>query len=148
MSQPTYTVKRLVGDIRALLAENYGEIWVEGEISSLATPASGHRYFTLAEGDAVIRCVLFKHNRLRLATAPTEGMKALLRARVSLYEARGDLQLIVSYLEDAGEGALRRAFEELKRRLADEGLFDAKRKKLLPKHPRSVGVITSERGAA
>ena len=151
MNQPNiYSVKHLVGELRALLDERYGEIWVQGEVSNLATPASGHRYFALVEDDAVIRCALFKrHGRAaRLQSEVRDGMRALVRARVSLYEARGDLQLIVAHIVDAGEGALRRAFEKLKRKLDDEGLFDQRHKQPLPSCPRAVGVISSPSGAA
>ena len=143
-----YSVKRLTGEIRELLESGYREIWVEGEISNLATPASGHRYFSLKEDDAVIRCALFKHSRRHSSAPPADGMQALLRGRISLYEPRGDLQLIVSHLEDAGEGALRREFERLKRQLSAEGLFDERHKKPLPAYPSVIGVISSHSGAA
>ena len=114
MNKHIYSVKTLVGEIRALLEDNYREIWVEGEISGLGQPASGHKYFSLKEGDALIRCALFKNRRQHQpTTAPAEGMQALVRGRLSVYESRGDMQLIVDYLEDAGEGALRREFEQL-----------------------------------
>lgn len=141
-----YSVTRLVGEIRAMLEGRYREIWVEGEISGLAQPASGHRYFSLREGETLIRCALF--NRRRPGTPPTEGMHALVRGRISVYAPRGDLQLIVTYLEDAGEGALRRAFEQLKRKLAAEGLFDDRHKQPLPAAPKVVGIISSDSGAA
>ncbi len=143
-----YSVQRLVGEIRALLEEGYREIWVEGEISNLAQPASGHRYFSLKEGDILIRCALFKGRHRQFSVPPAEGMQVLVRGRVTVYEPRGDMQLIVSWLEDAGEGALRREFEELKRKLAAEGLFADRHKQPLPAHPTVIGVISSDSGAA
>lgn len=143
-----YSVKRLVGEIRSLLEDHYREIWVEGEISNLAQPASGHRYFSLKEGDTLIRCALFNGRRRQFATPPAEGMQALVRGRISVYEPRGDMQLIVSYLEDAGEGALRREFEQLKRKLSAEGLFDHRHKQPLPAYPKAIGIISSTSGAA
>ena len=143
-----YSVKRLVGEIRALLEGHYREIWVEGEISNLAQPASGHRYFSLKEGDTLIRCALFNSRQRQSATPPAEGMQALVRGRISVYEPRGDMQLIVSYLEDAGEGALRWAFEALKRKLSAEGLFDERHKQPLPAYPKAIGIISSTSGAA
>jgi exodeoxyribonuclease VII large subunit len=123
-------------------------IWVEGEISNLSVPASGHAYFSLKDDKSQVRCALFRPKRLALAWEPRNGARVLARARVSLYEGRGEFQLIVDYAEDAGEGALRRALEELKRKLALEGLFDAARKRPLPRLPRCVAVITSASGAA
>jgi len=148
MTREVYSVRRLVGELRALVEGGYREIWVEGEISNLSQPPSGHKYFSLKDDDAVIRCALFKNRLLQGAGAPADGMKALLRGRVSLYEPRGDLQLIVDHLEDAGEGALRREFERLKRKLAAEGLFAEEAKKPLPAYPNSIGVISSPSGAA
>ena len=147
MNKHVYSVKRLVGEIRSLLESSYPEIWVEGEISNLAKPASGHLYFALKDDSALIRCVLFKQRRRQFATAPADGMQVLLRGRIAMYEPRGDLQLMVSHLEDAGEGALRREFEQLKRKLAAEGLFDARHKQPLPAYPGVVGVISSASGA-
>ena len=149
MTKHIYSVKTLVGEIRTLLEGNYSEIWVEGEISSLAQPASGHKYFSLKEGDTLIRCALFKNRRQpQPTTAPAEGMQALVRGRLTVYESRGDMQLIVDYLEDAGEGALRREFEQLKRKLSAEGLFDEQHKQPLPAYPKVIGIITSDSGAA
>lgn len=146
MNKLVYSVKRLIGEVKSLLEGGYPDIWVEGEISNLAQPASGHRYFSLKEGDALIRCVLFNHHRRRAAD-PRDGMQALLRGRISVYVPRGDLQLIVSYLEDAGEGALRREFDQLKRKLAAEGMFDARHKQPLPAYPAVIGIISSDSGA-
>ena len=148
LSGEIYGVRQLTGELRESLEAGYADIWVRGEISSLAAPPSGHFYFSLKEGDSVIRCALFAGRRRRLPCRPADGMLALVRARVSLYEARGDLQLVVSYLEDAGEGALRREFELLKRKLDEQGLFDARHKQELPAAPARIGVITSAAGAA
>lgn len=142
-----YTVSRLNREARALLEGSFPPVWIEGEISNLARPSSGHVYFCLKDAGAQVRCALFRA-QLRLSTAvPRDGMHALVRARVTLYEGRGEYQLIVEHIEEAGEGALRRAFEVLKARLAQEGLFDAARKKALPRLPRHIGLITSPTGA-
>ena len=147
-----YSVKDLVGEIHALLENQYREIWVEGEISNLAEPASGHRYFSLKEGNALIRCALFNSHqrggRRPFSVPPAEGMQALVRGRIAVYTPRGDMQLIVSCLEDAGEGALRREFEQLKRELSAEGLFDDRHKQKLPAYPKVIGVLSSDSGAA
>jgi len=135
-------------EVRALLEASYPELWIEGEITNLSTPASGHAYFSLKDDTAQIRCALFRQHRLRCPAEPRAGLKVLVRARVSLYEARGDFQLIVEYMEEAGEGALRRELEALKRRLAAEGLFDESAKRALPPWPRQLGVISSPSGAA
>lgn len=152
-TQPTtpardiYTVSRLNREAKALLESSFPALWVEGEISNLSRPASGHMYFSLKDAGTQVRCALFRGNRRLLTAEPRDGLHVLARARVSLYEGRGDFQLIVEYLEEAGEGALRRAFEILKQRLAQEGLFDPARKKPLPRLPRRIGLITSPSGA-
>ena len=143
-----YTVTELNGSVRLLLSSHFGTIWVEGEISNLAQPSSGHLYFTLKDRDAQVRCALFKGPARSLGFRPANGMRVLARAQVSLYEPRGDYQLIVDFLEEAGDGALRRAFEALKAKLAGEGLFDQARKKPIPALPQCLGVITSPTGAA
>jgi len=143
-----FTVSRLNRTARDLLEASLPLVWVEGEISNLARPASGHLYFTLKDAQAQVRCALFRGQMRSVTCEPRNGMLVLARARVSLYEGRGDYQLLVQYLEEAGEGALRRRFEELKARLASEGLFDPARKRPLPAFPRRVGVITSPSGAA
>lgn len=142
-----YTVSRLNREAKALLEGNFPALWVEGEISNLSRPASGHMYFSLKDAGAQVRCALFRGNRRLLTAEPRDGLHVLARVRVSLYEGRGDFQLIVEYLEEAGEGALRRAFEILKQRLAQEGLFDPARKKPLPRLPKRIGLITSPTGA-
>lgn len=143
-----YSVSRLNREARLLLEGGFAALWVEGEISNLAQPASGHLYFGLKDAQAQIRCALFRGSLRGLACRPRDGMQVLIRARVSLYEGRGEFQLVVEHMEDAGEGALRRAFEALKMRLATEGLFDAVRKRPLPALPRRIGVVTSPTGAA
>ncbi len=143
-----YSIAQLNREARALLEGNFPLIWVEGEISNLARPASGHIYFTLKDEQAQVRCAMFKMRRRLLDFQPDNGSAVLARVRVSLYEARGDYQLIVEHLEEAGDGRLRRQFEQLKQRLAAEGLFDAARKRPLPELPRRIGVITSPSGAA
>lgn len=143
-----YSVSEFSREVRRLLETSYRELWIEGEIGNLSEPRSGHGYFSLKDGDAGVRCVLFRQRRPHCATAPVEGARVLIRARASLYEPRGDFQLIVEYMEGVGEGALRRAMEALKRRLDDEGLFAAQRKKPPPDVPSRIGVITSTTGAA
>ncbi|HEY3859303.1 MAG TPA: exodeoxyribonuclease VII large subunit [Gammaproteobacteria bacterium] len=133
---------------RGLLEGGFPLLWVEGEISNLARPASGHLYFSLKDAQAQVRCALFRNRSQLLRFKPADGMKVLVRGRVSLYEPRGDYQFIAEHLEEAGHGALQRAFEELKARLAKEGLFDPALKRALPEAPRSIGVITSPSGAA
>jgi exodeoxyribonuclease VII large subunit len=133
---------------RDLLEGSFPQVWVEGEISNFSRPASGHAYFTLKDDRAQVRCALFKPKAQALRFLPRDGLQVLARGRLTLYEARGDYQLVLDHLEEAGEGALRRAFEQLKQKLAAEGLFDAARKRALPAFPRRLGVITSPRGAA
>jgi len=143
-----YTVARLNREVRGLLEAGLPSLWIEGELSNFSRPASGHWYFTLKDEAAQVRCVMFRQRNQALRFAPQDGMQALLRARVGLYEPRGEFQLIVDHLEEAGEGALRRRFEALKLALAAEGLFDATRKRPPPRLPRRIGVVTSPSGAA
>jgi exodeoxyribonuclease VII large subunit len=133
---------------RDLLEGSFPQVWVEGEISNFSRPASGHAYFTLKDDRAQVRCALFKPKAQALRFLPRDGLQVLARGRLTLYEARGDYQLVLEHMEEAGEGALRRAFEQLKARLAAEGLFDPARRRPLPAFPRRLGVITSPRGAA
>ncbi|HYA36929.1 MAG TPA: exodeoxyribonuclease VII large subunit [Candidatus Methylomirabilis sp.] len=142
-----YTVARLNREARTMLEGGFPPLWIEGEISNLSRPASGHLYFSLKDAQAQVRCAFFRQYQRTLGVALKDGLHVLARARVSLYEGRGDFQLIVEYLEEAGEGALRRAFDALKQRLAQEGLFDAAHKKPLPRLPRRIGIITSTSGA-
>lgn len=123
-------------------------VWIEGELSNVARPASGHVYFTLKDANAQVRCAMFRMNAMRLRFRPTDGMHVLMRAKVGLYEARGEFQLVAEHMEPAGEGALQREFEQLKARLGAEGLFATERKRDLPAFPRRIGVITSPSGAA
>ncbi len=143
-----YSVSRLNSEVRAVLEGSFPLLWVEGEISNLARPASGHVYFSLKDRHAQVRCALFRNRRMHLRFAPENGAQVLVRARISLYEGRGEFQLIVEQLEPAGEGALQRAFDELKARLDREGLFAAEHKRSLPPYPRCIGLITSPSGAA
>jgi len=143
-----YTVSRLNQTARQLLEQGLPRIWLEGEISNLSRPSSGHLYFTLKDSRAQIRGAMFRNRNQLLRFKPQEGMQVLVRARVSLYEPRGDYQLIAESMEEAGDGALQRAFEELKRKLDLEGLFRVEHKLSLPALPRRIGVVTSPSGAA
>ena len=133
---------------RDILEGSFPLIWVEGELGNVTRPASGHLYFTLKDARAQIRCAMFKPKSQWLRFIPREGLHVLARGRLTLYEARGDYQLVIDHLEEAGEGALRRAFEQLKARLTAEGLFDEARKRPLPTHLHRLAVITSPSGAA
>lgn len=133
---------------RNLLEDAFPLIWVEGELGNLSRPSSGHLYFTLKDERAQVRCALFKPKSQWLKFTPREGLRVLARGRLTLYEARGDYQLILDTMEEAGEGALRRAFELLKAKLQAEGLFDQARKRELPAHVRRLGILTSPSGAA
>ncbi len=143
-----YSVSRLSREVRAVLEGSFPLLWVEGEISNLARPASGHIYFSLKDPHSQVRCAMFRMKRQRLRFQPEDGMQVLVRARISLYEPRGEFQLIIEHMEPGGEGALRQAFEELKQRLDREGLFDPAHKRELPAFPRRIGIITSPTGAA
>ncbi|MBN2689637.1 MAG: exodeoxyribonuclease VII large subunit [Gammaproteobacteria bacterium] len=147
-TETVYSVSKLNNLVREVLEENFATIWIEGEISNLSTPSSGHIYFTLKDNCAQIRAAMFRGNNRLLNFTPKDGIRVLLRAEVSLYEARGDYQLIVSYMEAAGAGLLKLKFEQLKLKLAEEGLFDEKHKKAIPKFPQTIGVVTSDTGAA
>src|SRR6476659_6067251 len=133
---------------RDLLEGAFPAIWVEGELSGVARPASGHLYFSLKDERAQVRCAMFKPKSSWLRFQPREGLHVLGRGRLTLYEARGEYQLVLDHMEEAGEGALRRAFDEMKARLAAEGLFDPDRKRPLPAFPARMGVVTSPSGAA
>jgi exodeoxyribonuclease VII large subunit len=134
--------------VRDLLGDALPQVWIEGELSNVAKPASGHLYFTLKDSGAQVRCAMFKLKASALRFRPVDGMQVLLRAKVGLYEPRGEFQLVAEYMEPAGEGALQREFEQLKARLDAEGLFDPARKRALPAYARRIGVITSATGAA
>src|SRR6478752_8866993 len=154
MAEPMQRERRVITPVqlntlaRELLEGAFAQVWVEGEISNFARPASGHVYFTLKDEHAQVRCAMFRAQASRLRFQPRNGMKVLVRGRLTLYEARGEYQLVLEHMEEGGEGALRRAFEELKARLAAEGLFDQARKRPLPRFARHLAVITSARGAA
>lgn len=143
-----FSISRLNREARAILEGHFPLIWVEGEMSNLARPSSGHLYFSLKDEQAQVRCAMFKMRNQLLSFRPADGTQVLARARISLYEPRGDYQLVVEHMEVAGDGLLRRAFEELKKRLGAEGLFDPAHKKPLPRLPRCIGVVTSPTGAA
>jgi exodeoxyribonuclease VII large subunit len=143
-----FTVSRLNQEARLLLERGLGSVWLEAEISNLSRPGSGHWYFSLKDSGAQVRCAMFRTRNVLIRFPVRDGMLVLVRARVSLYEPRGEYQLVVDHLEEAGEGALRRRFEELKQKLAAEGLFAQERKRALPRLPRRIGVITSPSGAA
>lgn len=142
------TVSLLNDQVRDLLENSFPNLWVEGEISNLAQPSSGHLYFTLKDAGAQIRAAMFRGNNRFLQFSPKNGQQVLVKARLSLYAPRGDYQLIVEQMEEAGLGALRRAYDELRLRLQAEGLFEAARKRPLPEHVRHLAVITSPTGAA
>jgi exodeoxyribonuclease VII large subunit len=143
-----YSVSRLNREARILLETGLATLWLEGEISNFSRPGSGHWYFTLKDSAAQVRCAMFRSANLRVRVTPKDGLQVLIRGRVGLYESRGEFQLVAEHIEEAGEGALRRRFDELKARLAAEGLFDLGRKQALPSLPRRIGVITSPTGAA
>jgi len=143
-----YTVSRLNREVRVLIERGLGVIWVEGEVSNLSIPSSGHWYFSMKDRDAQLRCAMFRQRNMSLGFTLKAGQKILARGRVSLYEPRGEYQFIAEYLEEAGVGALKREFERLKAKLAAEGLFALERKRDLPRFPRRIGVITSPTGAA
>lgn len=143
-----YPVSRLVKEVRLLLDGSFPLLWVEGEISNLAMPGSGHIYFTLKDAAAQVRCAMFRGRNQQLRFTPENGMQVLLRVKVTMYEGRGEFQLVVEHMEPAGSGALQRAYEALKARLGQEGLFDTAHKKPLPTLPHSIGIVSSADGAA
>lgn len=143
-----FTPSQLNSEIRHALERGFPTLWVEGEISNLARPGSGHLYFSLKDAQSQIRCAMFRNRNMLLRFKPENGAQVLARARISVYEPRGEYQLLVEHMEEAGHGALQRAFEELKAKLQAEGLFDPARKRPLPAAPRTIGVITSPTGAA
>ncbi len=142
-----WSVRTLVADIRQRIELGYTDIWVEGEVSSCRPAPSGHIYFTLKDGEAQLPVVLFRRQAQLLRFRPTDGLAVLVRGRISVYETRGQLQLIAETVEPRGAGALQLAFEQLKARLLAEGLFDADRKRPLPAYPKCVGIVTSPGGA-
>jgi exodeoxyribonuclease VII large subunit len=146
--EPVYSVSQLNREAKRLLATHFLTLRVEGEISNFSAPSSGHWYFTLKDNQAQIRCAMFRGQQQRLAFKPSNGDMVVVSAQVSLYEPRGDYQLVVEQMEQAGDGALRQAFERLKLKLLNEGLFNDSRKQQLPLIPQQIAVITSPSGAA
>ncbi|MBU6518323.1 exodeoxyribonuclease VII large subunit [Pantoea sp. B270] len=143
-----FTVSRLNTTVRQLLENEMGQVWLSAEISNFTQPASGHWYFTLKDDGAQVRCAMFRNSNRRVSFRPQHGQQVLVRASITLYEPRGDYQLIIESMHPAGEGLLQQQFEQLKARLAAEGLFDQQFKQPLPEPARQVGVITSATGAA
>jgi exodeoxyribonuclease VII large subunit len=147
VSRRIWKVGDLVGEVRVHVEREYGDLWVEGEISNLRSAPSGHIYFTLKDGDAQLPAVLFRKQASLLRFRPADGLHVLLRGKISIYEQRGQMQLVAEFLEPVGAGSLQIAFEHLRQRLEARGFFDASRKKPLPTFPHCVGVVTSPAGA-
>ena len=147
-SRDIYTVSRLNREVRTVLETGFPLLWIEAELSNFARPASGHWYFSLKDEAAQVKCAMFRNRNQLVKVLPANGKQVLVRARIGLYEPRGDYQLIIEHMEEAGDGALRRQFDLLKNKLADEGLFDSSHKKPIPGHATRVGIITSSSGAA
>jgi exodeoxyribonuclease VII large subunit len=143
-----YSVTRLNREVRAVVEGSFPLLWVQGEISNLARPASGHWYFSLKDAHSQVRCAMFRNRNRALRFEPENGAEVVIQASPSLYEGRGEFQLIVETMEPAGAGALQKAFEELKQKLMAEGLFEESRKRPLPAFPATLGVVTSPTGAA
>jgi len=143
-----YSVEEFTNDAKAILEAAFDSVWIEGEISNLRTPASGHSYFVLKDDKSQVRCVFFKGYRSGVKYKPEDGDHVVIFGRVTVYSARGEYQVIVESIEPHGLGALQKAFEQLKKKLAEEGLFDDSRKKSIPEFPWKVGVVTSSTGAA
>src|SRR5262245_65902029 len=143
-----WRVADLVSAVRTTVERGYTDVWVEGEVSNFRPAESGHLYFTLKDGDAQLRVVMFRSQARLQRFRPDNGLKIIARGRVTIYDVRGELQLSAEFLEPLGAGALQVAFEQLKVRLGEEGLFEASRKKPLPMLPRRIGIVTSPRGAA
>ncbi|EIJ32764.1 exodeoxyribonuclease VII large subunit [Thiothrix nivea] len=142
------SVSQLNNEVGQLLAQGFPTLWVEGEISNFVRAASGHLYFSLKDAGAQVRCAMFRNRAISLKLQPRNGLKVMVRGKVGLYEPRGEYQFIIEHMEDVGEGALQRQFEELKRKLQAQGLFATEHKLPLPPFPRCIGVITSPTGAA
>ncbi|MBY7875120.1 exodeoxyribonuclease VII large subunit [Vibrio fluvialis] len=154
MSEPSltnpniYTVSRLNAEVRLLLENEMGIVWLLGEISNFSAPVSGHWYLTLKDSRAQVKCAMFKGSNRLVRFKPQNGQQVLVKARLSLYEPRGDYQIIIDSMQPEGDGRLQQEFDQLKMQLAAEGLFAQTLKKPLPEHPRCVGIITSKTGAA
>ena len=147
-NQNIFTVSRLNAEVRLLLENEMGIVWLVGEISNFSAPVSGHWYLTLKDSRAQVKCAMFRGNNRRVTFKPANGNQVLVKARLSLYEPRGDYQLIIESMQPEGDGRLQQEFEVLKMKLAAEGLFAQTNKQPLPEHPKRVGVITSKTGAA
>jgi len=147
-SPAIFTVSRLNQTVRLLLEREVGHVWISGEISNFTQPASGHWYFTLKDDTAQVRCAMFRNSNRRVTFRPQHGQQVLVRASITLYEPRGEYQIIVESMQPAGEGLLQQKYEQLKAKLAAEGLFDQQSKQPLPSPAHCVGVITSKTGAA
>ena len=143
-----YSVSRLNREVKMLLERGFGTLWLEAEISNLTRPSSGHWYLSLKDAGAQVRCCMFRQRNMLCKFAAKDGQKVLVRARIGLYEPRGEFQLVIEHMEDAGLGALQRQFDELAAKLSAEGLFAPERKRPLPALPKRIGVITSPSGAA
>jgi exodeoxyribonuclease VII large subunit len=143
-----WTVSALNFEVKTILSEGIGTLWIEGEVSNFVRPASGHWYFSLKDERAQCRAAMFKGRNSRMGFTPVNGQHVLVKAQVTLYEARGEYQLIIDHIEDAGVGELKRRYEALKNQLDKEGLFASSRKKPLPEQPQHIGIITSPTGAA
>ena len=143
-----YTVSRLNREVRTILETGFPLLWIEAELSNFARPASGHWYFSLKDEAAQVKCAMFRNRNQLVKVLPENGKQVLVRAKIGLYEPRGDYQLIIEHMEEAGDGALRRKFELLKTKLSQEGLFDATHKQAIPDAVKRVGIITSSTGAA
>jgi len=143
-----WSVSELTARISNVLSTQFSNLWVEGEVSNYRPAQSGHLYFTLKDEKAQVRCLCFRSQAIRLKFRPEDGLKIIVRGSISVYEPRGEYQIYVEHIEPSGVGALQLAFEQLKRRLAAEGLFDEARKKPLPLLPRRIGLVTSPQGAA
>ena len=143
-----WKVRDLVASVRTHIEREYSDAWVEGEISNFRAPESGHLYFTLKDGDAQIRVVMFRSSARLLRFRPADGLQVVVRGRVTIYEDRGELQISAEYIEPKGAGSLQLAFEQLKAKLEAEGLFAAETKKAIPSLPASIGIVTSAQGAA
>ena len=147
-NQNIFTVSRLNAEVRLLLENQMGMVWLVGEISNFSAPVSGHWYFTLKDARAQVKCAMFRGNNRMVQLRPKNGQQVLVKARLSLYEPRGDYQLIVESMQAEGNGLLQQQFDELKAKLAAEGLFSQATKRPLPEHPTCVGIVTSKTGAA
>src|SRR5574341_2122488 len=148
LARHVYTVSTLTAEVKAVLEDGFSAVWVEGEVSNFKHHTSGHMYFTLKDDRAQIRGVMFRGNNRLLRFQPKDGLAVLVFGTLTVYERRGEYQITVEFMEPKGVGALQLAFEQLKARLAAEGLFDAARKRPLPVLPRRVGLVTSPTGAA